>query len=344
MSAEVPTPTTGDELIVLNSIFNSAVATSLMLGTYVVVYLGTVYIYLTKKSSRNNIVLFAITAMFIITVAQFAVQWAVVKRDLVNNDASRFTAFVASALEPAWQTLFNDFCGLFTSFLADGLLIWRCYNIWDGQLRVVAVSLFLLFTETSIYASAIILLLVDNLNPTTQAAVNTLNDLIGAALFITASTTSLSASLIAYRIYSLSRNDPLNRANKTFGKLVDVLIQSAAAYALISVWYAIETVIPETATNVWILIATDDYLFYIFPIVAGVASTSMVARVALIASSDAARSGIVPVSGLEFRAEESAATSEILSGVNRVYMIGGGDVESEHKEGERLDKEKGRAT
>ena len=121
---------------------------------------------------------------------------------------------------------------------------------------------------TAIYASAIILSLVDKLNPTTQAAVNTLNDLIGAALFITASTTSLTASLIAYRIYSLSRNDPLGRAKKTFGKIVDVLIQSAAAYAVISLWYAIETVVPETATNVWILIATDDYLFYIFPIVA----------------------------------------------------------------------------
>ncbi len=36
--------------------------------------------------------------------------------------------------------------------------------------------------------------------------------------------------------------------------------------------------------------------------------------------------------------------SEILSGVNRVYMIGGGDIESEHKNGERLDKEKGKAS
>ncbi len=61
--------------------------------------------------------------MFMITLAQTSVQWAEVKVDLVNNDASRFTSFVASALEPAWQTLFNDFCGLFTSVLADGLLV-----------------------------------------------------------------------------------------------------------------------------------------------------------------------------------------------------------------------------
>ena len=71
----------------------------------------------------------------------------------------------------------------------------------------------------------------------------------------------------------------------------------------------------------------------------------MVARVALISASDAARSGIAPISGLEFHAEDSHGdTSEILSGVNRVYMIGGGDIESENKNGERLDKEKGKAS
>ena len=67
----------------------------------------------------------------------------------------------------------------------------------------------------------------------------------------------------------------------------------------------------------------------------------MVARVALISADDAAHSGIAPVSALEFHAEESHGdTAEILSSVNRVYMIGGGDIESEHKNGERLDKEK----
>lgn len=95
-----------------------------------------------------------------------------------------------------------------------------------------------------------------------------LNDLIGAALFITASTTGLTASLIAYRIYSLSKRNPQSRAKKTFGKVLDVLIQSAAAYAVISIWYAVETVVPETPNNVWILSATSDYVFYIFPITA----------------------------------------------------------------------------
>ena len=94
------------------------------------------------------------------------------------------------------------------------------------------------------------------------------NHLITAGLITTLVGTLWTTILIAYRIYSLSRSDPLNRAKKTFNKLVDVLIQSAAAYAIISVWYAIEGVIPQTSTNVFILSATADYLFYIFPIVA----------------------------------------------------------------------------
>ncbi len=116
------------------------------------VYLGTVYIYcelisstlhfadilmqcsaVAKKRTRNNVVLFAITAMFMITVAQTALQWAEVKKDLINSDASRFTSFVASALEPGGRILINDFCGLFTSVLADGLLVRRIESLLTGR-------------------------------------------------------------------------------------------------------------------------------------------------------------------------------------------------------------------
>ncbi len=73
----------------------------------------------------------------------------------------------------------------------------------------------------------------------------------------------------------------------------------------------------------------------------------MVARVALISSRDAERSGIAPVSGLEFHADAEGSngdTSEIFSSVNRVYMIGGGNVESEHREEAHLDAEKGKVS
>ena len=71
----------------------------------------------------------------------------------------------------------------------------------------------------------------------------------------------------------------------------------------------------------------------------------MVARVALISSRDAARSGIAPVSGLEFHAEGSNGdTSEINSSVNRVYMLGSRNVESEHKEEVQLNVEKGKVS
>ena len=68
----------------------------------------------------------------------------------------------------------------------------------------------------------------------------------------------------------------------------------------------------------------------------------MVARVTLISSRDAARSGLAPVSGLEFHAEGSNGdTSEVLPSVNRMYMIGSRNIRPENKEEVRLDVEKG---
>ncbi len=146
---------------------------------------------------------------------------------------------------------------------------YHCFFYSQRHVKLLKFLLNRILTRfTAIYISAIILLLVDKLDPTTQAAVNALNDLIGAALFITASTTSLTASLIAYRIYSLSGKDPLNRARKTFGKVIG---RSHPVRRGIRDYIAVvrhRDGRPETATNVWILIATDDYLFYIFPIVA----------------------------------------------------------------------------
>ena len=57
-------------------------------------------------------------------------------------------------------------------------------------------------------------------------------------------------------------------------------------------------------------------------VIQGVASTSMVARVALLAATNAARSGLVPVSGLDFVGESTNMTSTGIAGINQVtYMI-----------------------
>lgn len=66
----------------------------------------------------------------------------------------------------------------------------------------------------------------------------------------------------------------------------------------------------------------------------GVASTSMVARVALLSASDASRSGLAPVSGLEFAGESTDRNTSQIAGVNQLYIIGG-DVGSDSQEGDR---------
>ena len=54
----------------------------------------------------------------------------------------------------------------------------------------------------------------------------------------------------------------------------------------------------------------------------GVATTSMVARVALLAATNAARSGLAPVSGLDFAVENinSDITSMGIAGAHQVFM------------------------
>lgn len=152
-----------------------------------------------------------------------------------------------------------------TLFLLNYLQIWRCYHIWDDSLRAILVPLILLLAEVgtceydilflkhdsyitqALFLSNIIGAWALNLNPTPSAA-KTLNKLIGAAVFMTFSVTLLTTLLIVYHIYTVSSRSVARNSRRSFKNVLDILVQSAAAYAAISLLYAVITV-RETDTQ-----------------------------------------------------------------------------------------------
>ena len=87
------------------------------------------------------------------------------------------------------------------------------------------------------------------------------NNLLSAAFFMTLASTLLTTILIAYRIHSVAKNNDMGPAkrNKTFSNIGDLIVQSAAAYAFMSLIYAIAVVIPTSSDDV--------YLTRIYPLV-----------------------------------------------------------------------------
>ncbi|KDR68634.1 hypothetical protein GALMADRAFT_1038218 [Galerina marginata CBS 339.88] len=54
---------------------DSSMLSVLLFGIYSMVYFGTLYIYLTRRSSQNRIVLATITLLYLISALQIGVEW-----------------------------------------------------------------------------------------------------------------------------------------------------------------------------------------------------------------------------------------------------------------------------
>lgn len=116
--------------------------------------------------------------------------------------------------------------------------------------------------------SLIIILAKNNLTPTSNSVVTLCNRLVGAAFFMTLASTLLTTVLIAFRIYSASRNSALTSARTPYKKVIDIIVQSALLYSLASLALAITIVIPWTASNFEVLNRAEDYVSCFTPFIA----------------------------------------------------------------------------
>lgn len=96
----------------------------------------------------------------------------------------------------------------------------------------------MLILEISIYYS----------NPSKFAGTVVREILDGVGLFTTSALTLVTTVLIVYRIHSVSQPDILKSRRTSYKKIIDLLIQSAAAYSLVAFIYAISSIIPAAST------------------------------------------------------------------------------------------------
>ncbi|PPR01668.1 hypothetical protein CVT26_013109 [Gymnopilus dilepis] len=143
----------------------------------------------------------------------------------------------------------------------------------------------------------------DHLEPSDND-VNFLNHLNALLGLVTFATTLSSTTLIAYRIYTTLRDIP-GKPQKLPIRILEFLVQSAAAYSLEAIAQAISSVVPQTRSDVASWAAAGDYTALLFNFTSGIAQTVLVARVALLdeqntqASAGAAVSA--PLSELQFQ-------------------------------------------
>jgi len=244
-------------------------------GIYTMVYCGTVYFYLRRKLEHSFIVIFTITMLCVLTIADMGLQWYLLSFAFVDNGDSRddiFRTYFSEIGRVFWLGIASNICSYSTVVLADILLIWRCFHIWGRSFRVISLPLFFLLAETAMFLFIMTF-------PFKQVKINLsdedkthLNQIICSALFVSFCCTLTTTCLIGYRIYPICKQD---HSRSGFKKILDILIQSAAAYAVTSLLQAVLVVVSTQPIP-------EMYIDTLFIINTGLAPTLVVTRIALI--------------------------------------------------------------
>ncbi|PPQ73827.1 hypothetical protein CVT26_012142 [Gymnopilus dilepis] len=284
---------------------HSTILMIFLMGVYTTVYFATLYIYLARKTVQRFIVVTTITALYVFSVIQFACQWSLIQWEFITNGQTQDSVFVAYDISPEWINILIYISSALTIILADGLLIWRCYHVWDRSMRVLAFLALLWSAESGVSVASIAVQGIIGGTSATEQLALLANHLVSAQYFLALATSVATTCLIAYKIHSVSKQSAgLGfSSHQRFKHILDVIVQSSVVYSLTLLLMAIGFVLPEEIGDGRNTrgFAFLNYSAVLGLVISGLAPTVMVTRVALLAgNTDLDSSSVAPMSGLNF--------------------------------------------
>ncbi|KAF9471581.1 hypothetical protein BDN70DRAFT_938840 [Pholiota conissans] len=292
-----------DENSVIAANLNGSMVMALSMGIYTVVFGGTLYAYLTRHPSKHSLVPITVSMLYMSNLAVFGIQWYITKLQFINNDQSRATIFLAMIESDQRLDVGVDIGSTISLVLSDGLLIWRCFNVWSHSIRIVSIPIFLAITEAVLmFAGAIAAV---TLPPSEDSLRIQMSNVTSAGVLMSACTTIITTALITSRIHSFLRHQDIS--SRKFWHIIDIVVQSGAIYSLSLIFYGAASILQNEILNVRTFIFDLWISAFALPL-AGMSTTLMVARVATL-SDDTNISTSVHLTGIQFKPRSTACTT-----------------------------------
>jgi len=335
LSSEANLPPVEFQEGVLSAAFNSILLATFLTGVYVVAYFGTLYIYLSRRTTATCwMVVLTLTIIFVGVIGQIAVQWHLTQWQFVNGESREsvfLSLFDTNSEVTFWTIVASDICAAVVSIFSDGLLIWRCFHIYNRSLRVILCSLILLIAELGLQLYMIIISCLKQQAISNEEAI-VLNQLMAAAYLISFGCTLATTSLIAYRIYPIfSHNSLLAQSRGRFKRILDILVQSAAVYALELLVQAIGCFIPTNQSRPTAFVFRN-YSSALIITISGLAPTLVVTRIAM--TSDKIEAPNTPhISVLRFQGRSTQQTTHNRMNNPSAPAVEEGDLRHETEKG-----------
>ncbi|KDR81297.1 hypothetical protein GALMADRAFT_136314 [Galerina marginata CBS 339.88] len=294
------------QLSELKSLLISVVLSAFFMGIYTLVYFGTLSLYY-RKVSQGRIVVFAITLLYILNMGSFAFAWWFSVWSFVDNGQTREAAFSSMFNLPRGAHIASGILAFSELLVSDGLLVWRCFHVWNRSLRVILLPLLLVAAEFGLFLSSVIALLAEHLRPSLKSAL-VVNKLDGTGYFVSAVASLTPTLLIAFRIYSFSCSSGISSGR--FKHIVEILVESSVVYSMTLFIQALSAVLPFEVTDTR-LSALQSFINNLSIPILGVVPTIMVARVYLSADDTQHLSTTHRLSELAFQRQTMRRTDDL---------------------------------
>jgi len=239
-----------------------------MNGLYTGLFFTTVYAMVSKRQMHKHKfgIFLALIAMYILSTMHIICRWILIRNAFIYNGDTPLTTSLYLLQPPLWLTVLAAVVFAANTLVADCVLIWRCWIIWNRNWWIVGLPICCTLVGAGLGFKSIQEQAAYVLNPNLDR--NKFVDFATPYFALSLVTTCLSTLLIIFRIITMT--EPTTRRSHGYTRVIEIIVESALLYSI-----AMAVLLPLLVTDSM----NDTYAHAVVGQITGIAPTLIVARV-----------------------------------------------------------------
>ncbi|KAJ7301956.1 hypothetical protein DFH08DRAFT_978288 [Mycena albidolilacea] len=228
---------------------------------------STRWVMFKRQLYRKNLGIFlALIAMYILATMHIICRWILMRNAFIDQGNTSLTTTVYLLQPPLWLTVLAAVVFTANTLVADCVLIWRCWTIWNRNWMIVGLPICCTLAGAGLGFKSIQEQAAYVINPNLDR--NTYIDFATPYFALSLVNTCLATLLIIFRIITMT--DRTLRTSRGYSRVIEIIVESALLYSI-----AMAVLLPLLVTES----PNDVYAQAVVTQITGIAPTLIVARV-----------------------------------------------------------------
>jgi len=204
-------------------------ASSILYGIFIVLLVASLYILLFRRKTKrpNYILIAAAAAMFLVNTTVIAISFARVDDAFILLRDEPGGPIADLELLAQWKEVTRTALTCSYFVLADAILIYRCWVVWNNNLWVIVFPSMLFVASATV--DIFMVVTMANLHSGDSIFVTALHDWITAVISLTLAQNVIVTSLIVFRIWNINMNSAAAAAG-SLRPVVAIILESGVIY------------------------------------------------------------------------------------------------------------------